>query len=314
MCAHDRHGMNLQDARETAKVARGYIDVACNFVEQSYGSSELVAFLPLYYSMLNFTKAYAAFRPSLRSQIAMQRYHGLAYLSVQQNKRNLLSEEIKIHQTGVFSLLYEAITGHPLPPVKPVWEMREFYPFVSGITAEYEMATGSPSSLAACAIMLNDDKKDPFVRARFVPLTLGKPASMYQVMPGFSLKETGENVETYESPPISQTGDAIAAARASIRPYLLYEGTVRTFGQLDITFHHTPVSAKRLLLPEEVPLFIALFHLGSAVRYKPDFMQRIMDSEYWPMVLCLRNEAIFKVLSMFWQYVRQESMHITHPP
>jgi hypothetical protein len=63
-----------------------------------------------------------------------------------------------------------------------------------------------------------------------------------------------------------------------------------------------------MYLPEELPIAIALFHISSVVRYKPEFFARIRNSKYWPVVGAARQHILYKFLLLFSSFVRQETM------
>ena len=60
-------------------------------------------------------------------------------------------------------------------------------------------------------------------------------------------------------------------------------------------WYRTPLWGGRLRIPEEIPLFLAFFHLGSVIRYKPRFMEQVMDSAYYPFILAAKRHCTTKI-------------------
>jgi hypothetical protein len=90
--------------------------------------------------------------------------------------------------------------------------------------------------------------------------------------------------------------------RACVRPVLLYS---------DLTGNPlTPLSSKPLLLPQEIPIALAFFHMSSVVRYKPEFVARLRDSRYWPVVATTRYHGMLHFLRLLWSYVHQRELFI----
>ncbi len=66
-------------------------------------------------------------------------------------------------------------------------------------------------------------------------------------------------------------------------------------GRLPRFAYRLPLSRARLLLPEEVPIFLAFFHLGSVVRYKPHFLDKVLDSPFHPFLLATERHVSAKI-------------------
>lgn len=96
------------------------------------------------------------------------------------------------------------------------------------------------------------------------------------------------------------------AVRAGLRTYLLYSDSDGK--------PYTPVSARSLLLPEEIPIALAFFHLSSVVRYKPEFLSKLRDSRYWPVLAALRYHGLYRATLLFWSHVQQRTLFINPRP
>ncbi|MDP2951759.1 MAG: hypothetical protein Q8O76_00395, partial [Chloroflexota bacterium] len=98
-----------------------------------------------------------------------------------------------------------------------------------------------------------------------------------------------------------------ASLQACLRPPMLYE----EIDQLVGSYHFVPSSGGKLLLPEELPLLCAFYHMSNVVRYDPDTLIRLMDSKYWPVLLALRRHGTYRFLLLFWSFVNQCSTSIS---
>ena len=93
-----------------------------------------------------------------------------------------------------------------------------------------------------------------------------------------------------------------ALVRACVRPALLYS---------DISGNPlTPSSSKPLLLPQELPIALAFFHLSSIVRYKPEFVARLRDSRFWPVVSTTQYHGMLHFVRLLWSFVHQTDLFI----
>jgi hypothetical protein len=59
---------------------------------------------------------------------------------------------------------------------------------------------------------------------------------------------------------------------------------------------------------EELPIVLAFFHLSSVVRYKPEFLARLRDSRYWPVLMSMQTHCMNKLLLLFWSYVHRRTI------
>jgi len=70
----------------------------------------------------------------------------------------------------------------------------------------------------------------------------------------------------------------------------------------------TPISAKDVMMFEEMPIILSVFHLGSVCRYKPDFFERLLDSKFGPVVISARTNLILRYLILFWSFMNQNHL------
>ena len=102
--------------------------------------------------------------------------------------------------------------------------------------------------------------------------------------------------------PISSSSVEEDEVRKQLRTFLLYSET----GGHPMT----PVSGRDLLLPEELPIALLFFYMSSVTRYRPDFLDRLADSQFWPFLVTARSHALTKFLLLLWSFVHQENYSI----
>ena len=104
---------------------------------------------------------------------------------------------------------------------------------------------------------------------------------------------------------LCEKGD-IASLRCNLRPAMLYGYCYENENVVQLV----PESAGDLLLPEELPLICAFYHMSSVVRYNPDGLRKLRDSKYWPVLLALRRHGAYRFLMLFWSFMTQCSTYI----
>ena len=178
---------------------------------------------------------------------------------------------------------------------------------------EYGFATGKSARLREVEVDAEEVgasyRVKTVVYPSILPITGAKGRKYLPVVRGLR-KATGTE-ETYTGPRVLSIGTQIptASLKNTFPSYLLYSPrrNPNILGGPRFLCR-TPVTNSRLQLFEELPIILALFHIGSIVRYHPDRHNRLMDSENWPMLLALRNEVTFKFLILFWSFIQQ--MHV----
>ncbi len=124
------------------------------------------------------------------------------------------------------------------------------------------------------------------------------------------LRSQPNQPERFASDKIMVSTDAEARARllSHTKRHLLYQ-IVRDLFHNPIGIY-TPLSAGPMELAEEIPIWLAFFHLSNVVRYKPDTLARIKDSAAWPMLLCLQRHALLRFLVIFWSFMQQRTIEL----
>lgn len=291
----ERHGFAAASAKSAAGDINTYVTQGLAFWEQAKSGPSGVSFLPFYYAFLQFAKAVILARGGPTSMKAMIR-HGLSY-PVALNRTGL-SEVVYAYPSGVFAEYYRVLTGSALPdlrlkknrrPAGPVMTIptRTVYPYL--LDASYLLVvTGVPYEFESVLIsqVAESDGVQHYeldTKAEHVPRTLS---------PLFRITPPGSNRFTCES-----------GVRPShlVPTYLLWLPlSFEPDPPADPPFwYRTPRWNGRLRYPEEIPLFLAFFHLSSVVRYRPHRLERIMDSEYLPFMRAMERHAATKVMLLF---------------
>jgi hypothetical protein len=294
------HGATANDASKRARSIASHAQAAYVYAIHSAGSNDETAFLTGYYAILNILKLYILFSTRHR-ELAANRWHGASYDVYGKESRSLLTEVVTLRRGGTISLVYELLTGARITDRTTI-QLRDVYAFIRGISAEWTM-TGNRFRLAQLIWRV---EQGAGVRNAIIDVqtgTQGGSVSKREVKALTTCTRSQTNRKQFLG---VQTADANipeeALVRACVRPALLYS---------DLTGNPlTPLSSRSLLLPQEMPIALAFFHLSSVVRYKPEFIARLRDSRYWPVVTNTRYHGMLHFLRLLWSYVHQRELFI----
>jgi len=70
---------------------------------------------------------------------------------------------------------------------------------------------------------------------------------------------------------------------------------------------YTPVSGSNLLLPEELPILLAFFHLSNVVRYAPERLLKLHDSKASAVLQSLIRQGAYRFIELFWSYLNKKT-------
>src|SRR5262245_50443999 len=98
-------GVTKDVARQRAKAGAYFASIAADFIESSRGSQPHIAFLPVYYAILNMAKLMISCTHRAE-EVTGGIYHGIQYPVDQKESQSLFTEIMRIHRRGVFPLLY----------------------------------------------------------------------------------------------------------------------------------------------------------------------------------------------------------------
>jgi hypothetical protein len=276
-------------------------------VEQARSGPRVVSYLPYYYSFLQFAKAVIVARQGVAA-LSSPLTHGLSYRPTAKDSQSLENEEIYVWTKGVFQIFYEILTRRELPDLRPkakrtpynprmAIKMQKVYPYLYDAEHEYLMAKQETKSYFAWILIekILDDADSPL---KLKPVLDKESVTNANLSPLFRrLGIEGDLIEIAEG----------VDPHAEIPTYLLCHTITVPISRIEVPpfWYGTPIWNGRLHYAEEIPIFLAFFHLGSIARYKPRFMERIMDSPYYPFILAVERHCATKMFLLFYESMMQ---------
>jgi hypothetical protein len=303
---HSVHGVN--DKRDIVLRANSiavYARNAVGLIEEAYSGPAEISFLPLFYSIQNISKIYIIIA-GRGKDLTKNKTHGASYDPLRKKSRELRTEEVTVWRHGVLPLFYEVLTNDQWGQFRCNVEMRDIYPFITNISHEYIDAFKEPTRLQSIDLYIQQTKAGEYIlQARLGDCDHPNAGNLkyLKLVKGFRRDPSNKNILNSPKKLASTIEEARNSLIKGVRRFLIYHSRYGTGEFLPMT----PLSARRMLLPEELPIWIAFFHLSSIVRYNPEFLAQLMDSESWPMLLALRKHSIYKYLQLFWSYLHQRS-------
>ncbi len=307
------HSKNITDRPEIlARKVTPFVEAALNYIEQANNGPAQVAFLPLYYAMLNLAKIYVMLGPHRNELENIRRYrqHGIAYNTADNDELRLDRQRVTLRQYGVLGLFYRTLTGDNWVKSSKTITMMKVMQYITQVAAEYRMVTGRENKSVPVHFESNEEASDNWqlvCKITEKATSLGelpalKSGHWQAQQDGFASK----HMTTYE-------GGCIELADCCIMRPLLYHGYleyVQPIRQM-LTVNAIPMSQGFPLMVEEFPIIVAFFYQGSIARYKPEFLYKQFDSKLWPLLVALRRHASYTFLLLFWHFMNQESVYLT---
>lgn len=295
----ERHGLTEGDAEDRAERIAPHVQVALNYMRQVLPGPQQLSFLPGYCAILNLLKVYILLSPK-HKDLADNRWHGATYDVGGKSSHSLATEEITLKTDGAIPLFYEVVTGNTLQDSVTL-QMRDIYPYLRDISAEVKLATGEEAELAHLLFAPRDTNQGIFIDAHVYPYHGGEVSTvrLLKALDEFRKRRGEVNIfRTIDSVPAQS--DAEKFLRSQLRPELLYH---------DEDGRPTcALSAAQLDLPEELSIVLMFFYAGNLVRYKPEFLYKVRDLRYWPVLAALRENGLHKFLLLFWSHMRQSAV------
>ena len=299
-------GASTSSAKNRAPRIVAHMRGATEYLDQAMSGPPEVAFLPAYSAILNLLKVYILLS-ARHSELQANRYHGASYDVYAKDSRSILTEEIILRSKGAMPLVYEIITGSVLKDKSRV-RLGDIYPYLADISAEWILASGKAPKLAFVDFSFEapeEGRRRILARVELQQGSQNARLKDLQVLREFT-KDPRRPAQfvARTSEPVS-VPDSVAIWRR-VRPFLLYHPNPTVGASI------VPVSSKKLQMFEELPIALAFYHLSSVVRYKPEFLARIRDSRFWPMMVSMQSHCLGKFISLFWSYVQKKTMVLTH--
>jgi len=310
-----QHKHGFTDANEICASSRAiaaHAESAVEFLDQAFSGSARVSYLPIYYAMLNLAKVAVIFGGKL-SELQKQRLHGAEWSGIRYSSRDLFTDHITLHEQGAIPLFYKTLVGHMWPKTAQKdkngnWAstcsrkilLRDLYPFINGISFEYGRTYGKRARLVQ--VDVHPQAVNSGLWRLEVEFPEGNPPTgaqkrQFKILSG--LKFEGNKYVT-ASVPATNADEVHSKFRASFRWFLIYvEAYVYTCAT------YTPQSNSNFLLPEEIPILLVFFHLANVVRYDPERLARLFDSEACGMLEVLRKHGTLDFLLAVWSFFMQ---------
>ncbi len=310
-----------RDIEKSAQLISNHCDVSVSFIKQAFEGKDELSFLPLYYAILNISKA-TIISEGKRVKLKKHKQHGVSWSGIGKRSKNMLTDEITVYENGVFPLLYESVTGDLWPKTKmknknDKWisnrkrkiKMGSIYPYILPISHEYQMLKKEPKfKFTGIKLTLESHPEDEKSRLEInvdknTVDKVGKRS--LRILSGLRKVEDGLYVTKYVD--AEDKNMALNKFDNVVRRFLIYgyydkdKRKVRTI---------TPICSSNLLLPEEVPIFISFFHLSNIVRYDPSRLLRTFNSEFAGMLQTLSRQGIFRYMVLFWSKLHNTSTYI----
>jgi predicted heme/steroid binding protein len=294
------HKFPSRTTLEPAAAVSAHADAAIQLLEQGQSAAAEVAFLPLYYALLNLAKIYVIVGGRL-SDLQEQRWHGATHSGARKASHDLMTDTVSLKGRGAIPLLYTVLTGEKVPRANLTLKMSEIYRYIWDVSYEYERLYGHVLAFERVEVDFEDD---PSTKGRRMVAKLpetGRPTAPKKDLRLLShFKPDASRPNTYVSPGVSGNvvGSQVLLLSQLRRSLLVCDSDM--WGQMH-TF--TPVSNRLFLWPEEIPILLAFFHMSNVVRYNPEFLAKLKDSRAWGLLLVLRNHGVLKFLKLFWERV-----------
>jgi hypothetical protein len=239
-------------------------------------------------------------------------HHGLSYNPSQKKSQSLFTEQVKMKKDGVFPVLYKLLTDSPVPIRNGRHRsitLLHAYSRILGITAEFSQSQGNAASnLRAAKWRAIRERSATFVLEAEFATVHGQPTTL-SPCPAFpEWGQPGPRHNIWHSPPQSVPSRAEFDFGAAVARQFLYLPSLDHANDT-VVF---ALSDGRMHFPEEIPIFLCLYHLSSIVRYKPQFLDTIRDSDAWPLVLTARRHLLFRGILLALSNALQRNVVMGH--
>jgi len=306
------HGKTQAQAKALARRISSHAKIADMYARLSLTAPPHISFLPGYYSILNLAKIQSLAGPYSNTFDHHSRWHGATYQTRGRTSRGLFTEEIRIRKGGALALFYRTLMASPINSDR-VLKLRDIYPLVPGIGSELSIITGSRSPVveigfraeinagrisaeAIVSTITKDGRRRPYKgTVRQIPCLKG-----FRKKPGSS--NIFSRVQTVTAGATIQN-----ALRQIVQTPLIASGPLSHLSKC-----HRQGSA--LPFPDEFATALAFFHLASICRYNPEFLDKLSQSKFWPMLLQLRRHGMYYFLISTWSYLIQKNYDLRSMP
>jgi len=297
------HGFsNTREIKVASRAIATHAENSINLLNQAFCGPAKISFLPIYYSILNLAKICVIMGGYLHS-LKSQPSHGASH--VHKTSHDLLTEEIKIRERGAIPLFYLVLTNERICTKETSVKMTDIFPYIQNISHEFITAYGREYGFVGIDLNIEGDDKHGYNLIATVLESVGtkeRNISLKQlrVLIGFRPDPKKKNIFRTQKQG-GPKNEARAKLLKHVRRYLLKFQVDRSGRHYSIT----PLSSRKMLLPEEIPILLMFFHLSNVVRYNPEFLERLFDSKACALLLTAPKQCTLSFLELFWSYVNK---------
>lgn len=293
------HGYGVREAKARAKRIVSHARIGISYLEQTKSSPSEVSFLSAYYAILNLAKVCILFGPYADELRGQSRWHGASYPTNAKDSRSLLTEKFIFNPGGALALYYKTLVGINLPSKRTI-VVGDLYRCISDISVEFDLATGGQSAVYSVDFNYTSDNTKGLIFARlYSPNPINVKVSQLPALNGF--KKNGENeFIKILGPPATNSEDINGQVRAAVDVRFLYS--------VNQSISRMSGKCSSLKMTEEMPIALAFFHLSSVCRYKPEFLDKVVGSKYWPIVRSFRRHGLFRFMTLVWSFVQRKEL------
>lgn len=294
-----RHGfVKRREINEASKTIRAHAQGAIEFLDQAHSGPSRSSFLPLYYAMLNLAKVAIVFRGGALA-LQKQRHHGASWSGIKSQASDLVNDHITVYGSGAISLFYRAVVGTSYPPLEGKVSLRQVYPLIPAVGFEYDQAYNARNVLQPVRVYFNQHDEKGWCVEITPSIHVHHPLSPKSpLLAGLQKCRDGKASRWSPAP---DAASAHAALSGQVKWWLLYHESMPE-GQFTLT----PTGRAGVVLPQEFPVLLALFHLGNVVRYDPERLARLYDSRAAPVLEALRRHGLLTYLVTLWSLFTQK--------
>jgi len=304
------HHLSPKEATLRSKKIIPHIAVAIDYIRDGLKAKEELSFLSLYYGLLNLSKVYVLLGP-LHARLATERTHGVSYNPNGKESRSLRTEVITISTKGALPLLCETLTKRA-PKLRKV-TLGQVLPYLSGVGAEYSLAVGQKNNIHTFELTthyVSPTAKVGFYRAKLVRQS--GDTTKYNRHGFRALKEFRQD----KADPDTFIGNSVRRGMMPLPNHIFnqFDNALiysTEYEEKKFTFT-TPYFSTRIDAPEEFPILLLFYYMSSVVRYRPDYLEKLRNSRYWPILSASRQHCTFRMLMLAWSFLHKKELHMEH--
>lgn len=294
------HGLTASDAKRRSKRIIPHALDSIAFLEMVDSSPTETAFVPGHYSILNLLKICILASPS-HDLLKSQRYHGARYEVDAKDSHSLVTDVITVMNGGAMAIYYRLLTGTNWGNNRRI-KVGDLYSYLTDVSHEYSIATGSETQQATIQLRQIQTIRTNRIRVCVTTQPRGGVRSLRprDVAGMKGLVGVGADKNHFHSKRTFNSHDDADFLLDQVfdRRLLYYPSGTKT---------RVPLKGLGIIPVEEIPIILTFFHLSSVARYKPEFLYKITESRFWPMVSAHLRQGLYKYILLFWSHMNNKT-------